>query len=339
MSTPTRRGGIAALLVLLLALVGCGETTSSGSASNDVSSAEATSPKPSATPSPTAESEAAASPSPSPVEYPVTVRAQGRSVEISEEPSRVVSLSPSATEMLFAIDAGDQVVAVDDQSDFPEEAPTTELSGFTPNVEAIVGYEPDLVVAANDQGDLVEGLEAADVPILVTGAPETLDDVYTQIEQLGVATGNVGEAAELVGQMQAEIDEIVGSVPEPERELSYYHELDPTYYTATSDTFIGEVYGLLGLSNIADAAGDQQYPQLSAEYIVDADPDLIFLADTECCDVTVDSVAQRPGWGEITAVRTDRVIPLDEDVASRWGPRIVDFLRSVADEVAAVTPA
>ena len=268
--------------------------------------------------------------------FPVTVTAANGDVVVEQRPTAIVSLSPTATEMLYAIGAGDQVVAVDDQSNFPEEAPVTDLSGFTPNVEAIAEFEPDLVVISFDPGDLTSSLQALGIPVLLQPAAKTLDDTYAQIEQLGAATGHIGDAAELVARMQADIDEIVASVTPPAEPLTYYHELDPTFFTVTSATFIGQVYALLGLENIADPADADGYgyPQLSAEYIVDADPDLIFLADTKCCGQSPETVAARPGWSELTAVRTGAVIPLDDDVASRWGPRVVEFLRTVAGKVA-----
>ena len=273
--------------------------------------------------------------------YPVTVGSGETQIEIEERPERIVSLSPTATEILFAVGAGDQVVAVDEQSDHPEEVPTTDLSGFQPNVEAIAGYEPDLVIASGDPGDLVASLDALDVPVLLHPSAATLEDAYHQIEQTGVATGHEAEAVELVEAMQAEIDEIVAEVAQPEQPLSYYHELDPNYYTVTSSTFIGEVYGLLGLTSIADHAAEENggYPQLSPEYIVEADPDLVFLADAECCDVTPADLAARPGWETMTAVEEGAIVALDEDVASRWGPRVVEFLATIADAVTELEPA
>lgn len=270
--------------------------------------------------------------------FPVTVAAGNGEVTIEARPEAIVSLSPTGTEMLFAIDAGDQVVAVDEYSYFPEEAPVTDLSGNSPNVESIAGYEPDLVVLSGDPGDVADALGQLDIPVVVLEAATTLDDTYTQIEVLGAATGHVGDAAELVGQMQADIDEIVAGLPEDLDERTYFHELDPTLYSITSDTFIGEVYGLLGLVSIGDAAdgaAESDYPQLSEEFVVASDPDFVFLADAQCCDQTPETVAARPGWDTMTAVQQGNVVVVDEDVASRWGPRIVDFLRDVAEVVGA----
>jgi iron complex transport system substrate-binding protein len=267
--------------------------------------------------------------------FPVTVDAANGRVTIERRPERIVSLSPTATEMLFALGAGDQVEAVDDQSNHPPQAPTTDLSGFEPNVEAIAGYRPDLVVFSDDPGDLGSSLGRLEIPAIQQPAAVTLEDTYAQIEELGQATGNADGAAELAAAMRNEIREIVDSAPIPGQRLSYYYELDDTYFTATSKTFIGETFGLLGLRNIADPADEEGsgYPQLSAEYIVDADPDLIFLADTKCCGVDAEAVAKRPGWDRITAIEQDAVVELDDDVASRWGPRVVQLLEAAASEV------
>ncbi len=252
-------------------------------------------------------------------------------------PRAIVSLSPTATEMLYAIGAGEQVVAVDDRSDHPAEAPRTDLSGYTPNVEAVLGYDPELVIANADTGDLAAGLRRAGVETLILPAARTLDDTYTQIEQLGAATGHIGDAAELVADMRTDIDEIVATVPARDTPLRYYHELDDTYYTVTDDTYLGEIYAMLGLRSVATGGGG--YPQLSPEYILEQNPDVIFLADGQCCGVTAETVAQRAGWGELAAVRDGHVHVLDEDIASRWGPRVVDLVREIATIAAADAPA
>ena len=249
---------------------------------------------------------------------------------------RIVSLSPTSTEMLFAVGAGDLVVAVDDFSNFPPEAPTTDLSGFTPNVEAIASFEPTAVYSSF----AIEGLDAIGIENVVLPAAVTIDDVYAQIEQVGAATGNVAEAAELVLQMQTEIDAVLASLPERETPLSYYHELDTTFFSATSSTFIGQVYGLLGLENVADAADPDGeafgFPQLSEEFIIEADPDIIFLADTIFESQTADTVAARPGWDQLSAVQNGNVVEMNDDISSRWGPRIVEFLEVAGAAVAEI---
>ncbi len=254
-----------------------------------------------------------------------------------EFPERIVSLSPTATEMMFAIGAGDQLVAVDDQSNYPAEALElpNELSGFEPNVEAIAALEPDLVLIGGDFTGLGAQLDALDIAWWDGPAALTIDDSYRQIEELGDATGNSDAADALVKEMQAGVEEIVLAAPELAEPLSIYHELDPTLYSADSTTFIGELYSLLGLQNIADSAeGDSGgFPQLNPEFIVSANPDVIFLADTKCCGETVETVAARPGWDAIAAVQNGNVFEMDDDVASRWGPRVVEYLQIVSEAV------
>jgi iron complex transport system substrate-binding protein len=265
--------------------------------------------------------------------FPVTlIESNGTTITLHSQPQRIVSLSPTATEMLFAIGAGPQVVAVDDQSNYPSNAPMTKLSGFQPNIEAIAGYHPDLVVATDDTGGLVHGMAALSVPTLLEPAAKTLDDSYAQIKQLGQATGHVSKAQTVASQMKQKIDQAIAPIGPLNPPLRIYHELDDTYYSATSATFIGAIYKLLGLENIADKAkgAATDYPQLSSEYIVSSDPNLIVLADTKCCHQDASTVAARPGWNKISAVRAGNVILVNDDVASRWGPRIVEFVFTLA---------
>jgi iron complex transport system substrate-binding protein len=249
---------------------------------------------------------------------------------VAATPHRIISLSPTATESLFAIGAGKQVVAVDDQSDYPKRAPRTSLSGYTPNVEAIAGYRPDLVVLSGNPNDTVSGLRKLGIRVLLQPAAKNLTEAYAEIGQLGVVTGHRKSAKALVSRMKKAIAKTVASVPK--RHLSVYHELDPTYFSATSKTFIGRIYKLFGLRNIADAADSTAsgYPQLSGEYIIAQSPALIVLADTRCCGQSAATVANRPGWSGIAAVRTHRVVGIDDSVASRWGPRVVNFVQAVA---------
>ena len=245
---------------------------------------------------------------------------------------RIVSISPTGTEMLFAIGAGDRVVAVDQFSYYPDEAPVTGLDGWNPNVEAIASYDPDLVVMQTS-GDVGASLEALGIEVWAHDAPFAFEDVYVQIEQLGEVTGQADEAAALVADMRAQIAVLIAAAPDASG-LTYYHELDNTLYTVTSSTFIGQVYGLFGLANVADPADADGsawgYPQLSDEYLVDADPNVIFLADTLCCGQSAQTVAARPGWDLLSAVQDDRIVELNDDIVSRWGPRLVDFIAAIS---------
>jgi iron complex transport system substrate-binding protein len=256
------------------------------------------------------------------------------SADERDVPQQIVSLGPTATEMLFAIGAGEQVVAADELSDFPPDAPATNLSAFEPNLEAIAANEPDLVVLTNDQDDIVAGLDRVGIETLLLPAAVTVDDIYAELAELGVVTGHEDEAAAVVADMRSTIDELVAGVPERTEPLTYYHELDDTLFTVTSSTFIGEIYRLAGLENVADPAdADGQaggYPQLSPEFLVAADPDLIFTN----ADPTV--LAQRPGFSALAAVENDRIVALPTDISSRWGPRIVEFLEVVVEATADV---
>ena len=251
-------------------------------------------------------------------------------------PRRIVSLSPTATETLFAIGAGKQVVAVDDQSDYPAQAPRTKLSGFTPNVEAIAGYRPDLVVVSYDPGGLVSGLRGLGIPVLVQDAAKNFVGMYAEIAQLGRMTGHVAEATTLVARMKRQIAALVAKSTRRARGLTVYHELGPDLYSVTSQTFIGRVYSLFGLKNIADAADStgSGYPKLSAEYVVSQSPDVVVLADIHCCEQSPRTVAARPGWKNVSAVRTGTIVRVDDSIASRWGPRVVNFVRAIAAALA-----
>ncbi|HEV7755011.1 MAG TPA: ABC transporter substrate-binding protein [Mycobacteriales bacterium] len=269
--------------------------------------------------------------------FPVTVEASGGPVTIDSAPGRIVSLSPTATESLFAVGAGEQVVAADDQSTYPAEAPRTKLSGFQPNAEAVAGYSPDLVVASNDSNGLVAALRKLHVTVLMLPAATTLEEGYRQLQVLGDATGHHAEAAKVVATTKHRIDAAVASVPPATRGLTVYHELDQTFYSATSKTFVGAVYARFGLRNIADEATGpaKDYPQLSAEFVVKSAPDVIVLADTRCCGQNAATVATRPAFSSVPAVRTGTIVLLDDDLGSRWGPRVADLAETVARTLAA----
>ena len=323
---------LTALVALALVTAACSDSDDDTGEDTDAEAGATTS----SGVAPTTSDETAAA---DPTGFPVTISDDDGEVIIESRPERIVSLSPTSTEILFALGAGPQVVAVDSFSNFPTEAPVTDLSGFQPNVEAIVGFEPDLVVVSGADPATLAGLDAVGVPVIVHGAAATLDDTYRQIEQLGAATGQLDNGALLVAGMQADIEQLAAQAP-ADAGLTYFHELDDTLFSVTSSTFIGQIYSLAGLTNVADAADPDGtaggFPQLSAEFLIDADPDLIFLADTKCCGQNAETVSARPGWDALTAVQNGDIIELDDDVASRWGPRIVDFLRVVIEATAPI---
>ena len=311
----SRLVGFAGLFLLVPTLVACSVETGGDATTDETVAAE-----------PTTTTEAAA--------FPVTVG----DLTLDAEPQRIVSMSATATEMLFAIGAGDKVIAVDNFSNYPAQTAELEkVDAYQPNVEAISALEPDLVIISYDPGNLVEQLNALSIPVFSAYAVSNLDGAYEQLEQLGALTGRLAEAVQLSATMQAEIAEIVAGVTKTDPPLTYFYELDPTLYTITSNTFVGGVMASLGLVSVADGVeAGNDYPQLSAEVLVDKDPSIIFLADTKCCAQSLQTVAERDGWAELTAVKTGSVIELDDDIASRWGPRLVDLVRVVAEAVASV---
>lgn len=265
--------------------------------------------------------------------FPVTVG----SVTLATKPTHIVSLSPTATEMLYAVGAGSQVTAVDIYSTYPPEAPHSKLNGYDSSAEAVAAEHPDLVLLASDSGGkLAPGLAALKIPALLLPAATTLDDTYAQIAEVGKITGHGAEATAEVAKVKGQVAAVVKSVGDKAKGKTYYHELDNTLYTATSHTFIGQVYSLLGMVDIADAAPSKtagDYPQISAEFLVQKNPDFVFLADTTCCQQTAATFAARPAFGQLEAVKAGHVVPVSDDIASHWGPRIVDFLKIVADAV------
>jgi iron complex transport system substrate-binding protein len=263
-------------------------------------------------------------------QFPVTITDDsGAEVTLKTEPQAVVALSPSFVEVLYALDAGDSLVAVDENSDYPAEAmDLPKVSGFEPNVEAIAGYEPDLVLLAFDPGGLVTSLGDLGIPSLFLANPGDLEGVYTQIETIGKASGRLSEAEEMTAGMAEDIAAIVKQVPDEGQGPRVFHELDNTLFTIGPGSFQGSVYDLLKAQNIANSTG-QPFPQLSSEAVIAADPEVIALADAEFGE-TPDTVAARPGWAAITAVTANRVLPVDDSLLSRAGPRVVDGVQELA---------
>ncbi|MFM2115014.1 MAG: hypothetical protein RI908_755 [Actinomycetota bacterium] len=249
---------------------------------------------------------------------------------------RIVSLSATATEMIYALGAQDQLVAVDNYSNYPQEAAdfATKIDAFEPSVEAIAELDPTVVLLTYDPGDLQAQLEKLGIKVWFGAAAATLDDSYKQITELGDLTTKAEEAAALVESMKSEIEATITGMELPDAPVSYYYELDDTFFSLTSNTFIGQLMSRFMLQNVADTAeAGNDYPQLSAEAIVSSNPQMIFLADTKCCKQTAGTVAARAGWDVIDAVKNGNVVELDDDLASRWGPRVVDLVKIVADAV------
>ena len=316
---------LAAAALAALTLAACG-SSGTGSAS-----------KPPAGPSPSAQV----------ATFPVT---EG-SATVTAKPQKIVSLAPTTTDMLVAIGAGSQIVAVDKDStpvDFqgcqnlglscsaPSPLPPANLDAFQPNAEAVAALQPDLVVISNDQNKIQESLTALKIPVYVAPAAMTIDDTYKEFTELGALTGNPGGAAVAVAAERKAISDTLATLKPQAKPLTYYYELDQTYYSVTSKTFIGSLFTMAHMTNIADPSDADGkaggYPQLSAETIINANPDAIFLADGQCCGQSDATVAKRPGWSALSAVKGGHVKVVPDDVASQWGTTVVALFKDIVDE-------
>jgi iron complex transport system substrate-binding protein len=273
--------------------------------------------------------------------YPITVKFGGYSTTIAKKPTKIISLSPSATEIFYAIGAGSQILAVDNLSNYPANTPLSEISAFEPSVEAILAKKPDLVLLSIDSTkapQIRNALVKLGIPVLMEKAPATLKDVYAENTLLGRVTDRQAGAVKLNASMAKSIKATLAKAKKSSK-IRIFHELDDTYFSATSNTFIGKVYKSFGVVNIADAAAgadNSGYPQLSAEYLLKSDPQVIFLADAQY-GVTADSVSKRAGWSQISAVKNKKIVELPADIPSRWGPRLVDFYKLIGDSLAKVS--
>ncbi len=255
-------------------------------------------------------------------------------------PKRIISLSPSATEILYAIGAGNQVIAVDDLSNYPSKAPITKLSAFSPNVEALLNYKPDLIILNADATKALEvkaALEKLNIKVFFERAPLNLKEAYLEITALGRTTGKISGAQSVISEMKRKISAAI-KMGKTKKKITFFHELDNTLYSATSDTFIGKVYKDFNLINVADQAATADsagYPQLQSEYVIKSNPKIIFLADAQYGE-SLETLTKRAGWNGIAAIKSKNVVALPEDIPSRWGPRLVDFYEFIASSTSKV---
>lgn len=260
----------------------------------------------------------------------------GRTLTLDAVPRRIVSLAPSVTEILFAIGAGPRVVGNTRFCNYPPEAADLpEIGGFSVSsisIEAIVGLEPDLVIAGTArQLPVVEQLEQLGVPAVVL-APASVDAVYASILQVGVLTGTSDEARQVVVTMQeriAAVANVVATIPETERPTVYWEVFNDPLTTTGPNTFIGQMIVLIGATNIfADASED--YPAISSETVFERNPQVILGPESQGDLLTAEALSERPGWADIQAVRDGRVYTLDGDIISRPGPRLADAIELLA---------
>jgi iron complex transport system substrate-binding protein len=317
-----RRGAVLLVIAGAVLVGACRSTTSSATTVGDAGTSA---------PTTTTTTSTAAVDDP---RFPVTVESDLGPVPIAAQPKRIVSLSATHTEMLYAIGAGEQIAATDLTSNYPPEAQrTAKVDSFSFSVEEVAALEPDLVILAFDFQGEAEALAAVGIPFLLLGPPAMLEGAFQQLETVGVATGHPGAATRLADNLRDGLAELTDAAAALEG-ATFYHEVDEALYSASSDSFIGDLYRRLGLVNIADGVdGGGAFPQLTAEFIVAEDPEFIFLADAGF-GVTIDSIEARPGWNTLRAVTDGNVIELDGDVAGRWGPRTIDLMAFVYRTVA-----
>ena len=219
-------------------------------------------------------------------------------------PKRIISLSPSITEILFEIGSGNQVIAVDNLSNYPNEAPITDISAYDPNVEAISLLNPDLVILSYNIKNLKAALKKIGIETIYLPAPLNFEDILDQIDYLGLQTGNEDKAKKLISKMKNRMKPLQ-KLRENEKATKIYHEIDPNYYSPSKFSFIGDIYQKLNYKNVADKAdiSNLGYPKLSPELIISENPDLIVLPGKD--NKYVEKVKLRPGWGYIEAVKEE----------------------------------
>jgi iron complex transport system substrate-binding protein len=261
----------------------------------------------------------------------------GRQVTISGVPDRIISLAPSNTEILFALGAGSKVVAVDDFSDFPTKAKALPKIGGTSdqyNFEQIVALKPDVVFASGiTSPDVMKKLQDLHLTVVELGAEKTtFESILTDIALAGQIAGRADQAKQLTDSMKQRVDAIKAKVATATTKPRVYWELDATDatkpYTVGPGTYVDEIITMAGGVNVFANAGSS-YPQVSAEQVVSANPEVIILTDA-AYGISVDSVLARPGWANIAAVKNKHVYPIDDNLVSRPGPRVVDGIEAAA---------
>lgn len=318
------RAVVLAALITLASACGAAPTAQSPLATSLPTSAPA--PQPTALTAPTAPESVA----------PTFTDALGNSVTLKAAPQRIVSIAPSATEILFAVGAGGQVVGDTQFCNYPPEADKLpKIGGFsaeTISIEKIVDLAPDLVIAGSaSQRAVAEALAQAKIPTLLLD-PRTFEEVYANIAQVGAVSGHGAQATQVVEQMRQRVDAVkatIATVPADKRPTLFWEVYDEPLMSAGPHTFIGQMIELAGAKSIfADATED--YPQVSAEVIVARNPQVILGPDAHGGKLTAEQLAARPGWAQIDAVQNKRVYVLDGDTTSRPGPRLVEALEDLA---------
>ena len=260
----------------------------------------------------------------------------GRTVTLPAPAKRIISLSPSNTEILYAIGAGEAVIARDEFSNYPAEAASLPSIGGSMgdyNLEEIVKLEPDLVLAAEiNTPEMVKSLESLGVTVYYLSNPTDLDGVYELLRQAATLAGTNGPAEALIASLQTRVTAVQDALATVETRPTVFYELDGSDpsapWTSGPDTFMDKLIQLAGGQNVASDL-TSGWAQISQEALLVADPDFILLGDA-AYGVTAEQVSARPGWGVLQAVQTGAIHPFNDDLVSRPGPRLVDGLEELA---------
>ena len=303
-----RLAGPLLLTLLVAATAGCGGGDGDGGGGGSAASSAATGEGP----------------------FPLTITdASGTAVVMASPPGRIISYSPGATEILFAIGAGGRVVAADRFSDYPAAAEALpKLEYLDPDPEAALALEPDLMLFASAQRAQLQQFRDLGMTVLFLPEPDSIEGIYEQIRLLGRLTANVDAAERLAAEMRDRIAVVTDAIAGVEQGPRVFFELSAELYTVAPDTFVGGMLSTLKAHNVA-AGAPTSFPQLSAEAVIDADPEVVLLADAEFGE-SLASLAARPGWAGVSAVVNGRVYAIDPDTTNRPGPRIADGIEAIA---------
>lgn len=260
----------------------------------------------------------------------------GKEIRLKAPAKTIVTLSPPITEMLFSIGAGDQVVARDSFSDYPAEAlDLPDISGgFSDyDLEAILALKPDLVIAGGiNTPELVQSLEELGLTAYYLSNPATLEEMFATLRALGTISGHEKEAERLAMDLEARVKAVDAALAEAGKPVTVFYELDATDpakpYTPGPGSFYSHLLRRAGAENLGDKLGSE-WAQASLEFLLVSDPQFILLGDA-MWGVTPDSLAQRPGWEALSAVKEGHVLPFDDNLLARIGPRQVDGLEALA---------
>ena len=267
-------------------------------------------------------------------QFPVTVTdSLNKEVTLENAPTRIISLTPSNTEILFGLGLNEEIIGVSDNDNYPEQALTKEkVGGMVFNLEQLISLQPDLVVAHgsglyNFNEEAIAQLEAVGIPVFVVKNAVTFEETYTTIEQIGQLTGKTKEAAEVIASIQKGIQDIEVKVANlEEKSVFIVVGTEPDLYATGKETFIDEMLQVLNVENTVPELG---WPMYSAEQFVKSNPDAIIVTYEEDLNTIVNNAA----YAEMDAIKNGNIHVVDGDTTSRQGPRIVEGIESIGEAI------